>query len=40
MMAVMPYTQKSMHHLTSDGVRFAENTDGIGDLDVMALCTV
>ena len=40
LMAMMPYMQMSMNHLTSGGTRFTQNTDGIGDLDLMALCTV
>lgn len=39
-MAMMPYMQMSMDHLKSDGTRFSQETDGIGDVSAMALWTV
>src|SRR4051812_26569787 len=40
LMAMLPYTQMSMDHLKSSGARFTQHTDGIGDVDAMALWTV
>lgn len=39
-MTMLPYMQMSMDHLTAGGTRFTQNSDGIGDLDAMALWTV
>src|SRR5215469_10397287 len=39
-MTMLPYMQMSMDHLTSGGARFTQHTDGIGDVDLMALWTV
>jgi hypothetical protein len=38
--AMLPYIRKSMKHITRDGVRFSERTEGIGDLKVEALYTL
>lgn len=40
LMAMLPYIQKSMNHVTRDGARFTERSEGIGDLRVGALYTV
>jgi hypothetical protein len=40
LMAMLPYMQMSMHHLTAGGTRFTQSTEGIGDLQAMALITV
>ena len=40
LMTMLPYIQMSMNHLTAGGTRFTQNSDGIGDLDEMALWTV
>lgn len=39
-MTMLPYMQMSMDHLTSSGTRFTQHSEGIGDLDAMALWTV
>lgn len=39
-MSMLPFMQMSMHHLTSSGTHFTQSTEGIGDLDTMALWTV
>jgi hypothetical protein len=36
---MLPYILKSMNHVTRDGVRFKEQTEGIGDLELGALYT-
>lgn len=40
LMTMLPYMQMTMNHLTSTGTRFTQSTEGIGDLDAMALWTV
>jgi hypothetical protein len=40
LMAMMPYIQMSMVHLKSNGTRFSQSTEGIGDFEAMALITV
>ena len=37
---MIPYIRKSMNHVTREGIRFAERSDGIGDLNLNALYTV
>ncbi len=39
LMAMLPYILKSMNHVTRDGARFTERSEGIGDLRVGALYT-
>jgi hypothetical protein len=40
LMAMLPYMQMSMEHLKSNGTRFSQSTEGIGDVEAMALVTV
>lgn len=40
LMGMLAYIRKSMDHVTRDGVRFPERSEGIGDLNVNALYTV
>jgi hypothetical protein len=40
LMAMVPYMQMSMEHLKSSGVRFSQSSEGIGDVEAMALVTV
>ena len=40
LMAMLPYTQMSMVHLRSNGDRFRQSTEGIGDFELMGLCTI
>lgn len=40
LMALLPYTRKEMNHLTVDGARFAERTDGIGDIELRGMYSV
>lgn len=40
LMAMLPYKQESMLHLTRNNTRFTQNADGIGDLEVMGLYTI
>ena len=40
LMALVPYVRKEMNHLTTDGVRFAERTDGIGDTELRGMYSV
>jgi hypothetical protein len=40
LMALLPYVRKNMNHLTIDGVRFAERTDGIGDIELRGMYSV
>ncbi len=39
LMAMLPYIRMSMNHVTREGMRFAEKSEGIGDLQVHALYT-
>ncbi len=39
LMAMLPYILKSMNHVTRDGARFTERSEGVGDLRVGALYT-
>jgi len=39
LMAMVPYMRKSMKHITRDGVRFTERSEGIGDVQVRGLYT-
>jgi hypothetical protein len=39
LMAMIPYIRQSMNHVTREGVRFKEKTEGIGDLHLNALYT-
>ena len=39
LMAMLPYMRKSMKHVTRDGVRFSERSEGIGDVQVRGLYT-
>jgi hypothetical protein len=38
-MAMLPYIMKSMNHITREGARFTERSEGIGDLQVRGLYT-
>ena len=40
LMAMLPYKQESMLHLRSNGTRFIQSAEGIGDLEVMGLYTI
>jgi hypothetical protein len=40
LMTMLPYMRMTMNHLTSTGTRFTQHTDGIGDVDLMALLTL
>ena len=40
LMALLPYVRKEMNHLTVDGARFAERTDGIGDIELRGMYAV
>lgn len=40
LMTMLPFMQMTMNHLTSAGTHFTQSTEGIGDLDAMALWTV
>src|SRR5436190_10308243 len=40
LMAMLPYKEMSMVHLTSIGHKFTQEADGIGDLEAMALYTL
>jgi hypothetical protein len=40
LMTMLPFMQMSMNHLTSSGTTFTQHTEGIGDVDLMALWTV
>ena len=40
LMAVLPYIRKEMNHLTVDGARFAERTEGIGDIELRGMYSV
>ena len=40
LMALLPYVRKEMNHLTADGARFAERTDGIGDIELRGMYAV
>ena len=37
LMALLPYVRKEMNHITADGARFAERTEGIGDIEVRGM---
>jgi len=39
-MAMLPYILKSMNHVTRDGFRFTETSEGLGDLQLRGLYTV
>jgi hypothetical protein len=39
-MAMLPYILKSMNHVTRDGIRFTERSEGIGDLQLRGLYTL
>jgi hypothetical protein len=39
-MVLLPYIRKDMNHLTVDGERFAERTDGIGDIELRGMYSV
>jgi len=40
LMALLPYVRKEMNHVTVDGARFAERTDGIGDIELRGMYAV
>jgi hypothetical protein len=40
LMAMVPYIRKSMNHVTVDGTRFRELSEGLGDLQLRGLYTV
>ena len=40
LMAMLPYVLKSMDHVTRDGARFTERTEGFGDLELRAFYTL
>jgi hypothetical protein len=40
LMAMVPYMFMSMEHLRANGTRFSQSTDGVGDVEAMALITV
>lgn len=40
LMVMLPYIRKDMNHLTVDGERFAERTDGIGDIELRGMYSV
>lgn len=40
LMALLPYIRKEMNHLTVDGLRFAERTEGIGDVELRGMYSV
>lgn len=37
LMAMLPYTRKKMNHITVDGARFAERTEGLGDIELRGM---
>jgi hypothetical protein len=37
LMVMVPYTRRTMNHVTGDGTRFAEHTSGVGDVEVRGL---
>ena len=40
LMALVPYVRKEMNHLAVDGARFAERTEGIGDIELRGVYSV
>ena len=40
LMVMIPYIRKDMNHLTVDGERFAERTDGIGDIELRGMYSI
>lgn len=40
LMTLLPYIRKEMNHLTVEGARFAERTDGIGDIELRSMYSV
>ncbi len=40
LMALLPYIRKDMNHVTMEGERFAERTDGIGDIEVRSMYSI
>lgn len=40
LMALLPYVQKNMNHLTVDGARFTERTAGIGDVELRGMYSI
>jgi hypothetical protein len=40
LMAMIPYIRKTMNHVTRDGARFKETSEGIGDLQLKGLYTL
>ena len=40
LMVILPYIRKDMNHLTVDGKRFAERTEGIGDIELRGMYAV
>jgi hypothetical protein len=40
LMAMLPYKQMTMQHLTSTHTTFVQNADGVGDLEAMGLITI
>ncbi len=40
LMASLPFVRKEMNHLTADGMRFAERTEGIGDIELRGMYAV
>lgn len=40
LMALLPYVSKKMNHLTVDGARFAERTEGISDIELRGTYSV
>lgn len=40
LMALFPYVRKEMNHVTTDGARLAERTDGIGDIELRGMYAV
>ncbi len=40
LMAMIPYVRKEMNHLTVDGERFVERTEGIGDIELRGMASV
>lgn len=40
LMVIVPYIQKSMNHITDDGIRFNESTKAIGDFELRTLYSV
>lgn len=37
LMAMLPYIRKEMNHLTVDGTRFVERTEGVGDIELRGM---